>query len=68
MIKTWNLDETWGHTIQVRIGVASNEAFMSRYLPSLTYDRFADTLAEIKADQEKVKTIQLQDIIDEVTL
>ena len=68
VIKTWNLDETWQHTLQVRIGVASNEAFMSRYLPSLTYDRFADTLAEIKADQEKVKTIQLQDIIDEVII
>ncbi len=51
MVKTWNLDETWPHTIQVRIAMASSEAFMARYMPGLTWKKFQEVLA--KAAQEE---------------
>lgn len=44
-ISIWNDDECWPHTIQVRIGMASSEAFMARYMPGLTWKKFQETLA-----------------------
>lgn len=44
-ILSWNLDETWDHTIQVRIGIAHTEAFMARYMPGLTWKKFQEVLA-----------------------
>ena len=60
IIKTWNLDETWDHTIQVRIGFVSSEAFMSRYIPQLQVDQYQRILEEIKATQEAEKALQLE--------
>ncbi len=58
-IKTWNLDDTWDHTLQVRIGFASSDAAMSRYLPAMAWENFAKYLAEAQADQEKLRLEQI---------
>ena len=51
---SWNLDETYDHLIQVRIGMVSNEVFMARYLPTYAYDHFARVLeAQLKVQEEK---------------
>jgi len=62
IIKTWNLDETWPHEIQVRVCMASAEAFMSRYMPSLTWEKMNETLTQALADQDKIKAAQLSQI------
>ena len=62
IIKTWNLDETWPHEIQVRVCMASAEAFMSRYMPSLTWEKMNETLTQALADQDKIKAAQLTQI------
>ena len=54
-IKTWNLDETWDHGIQVRIAMASSEAFMSRYMPSISWEKFQGVLAKASLEQEALK-------------
>lgn len=54
-IKTWNLDETWNHSIQVRVGMASSEAFMSRYMPSISWEKFQEVLARTVVEQEVEK-------------
>lgn len=61
-VKTWNLDETWGHTLTLSLGMASSEAFMSRYLPSMTWEKFRDALAEAAGVQAEIKAAQLEEI------
>lgn len=53
-ILTWNLDETWSHEIQVRIGMAHSEAFMARYMPGLTWKKFQETLS-VAAIEERLR-------------
>ncbi|MBA7471395.1 hypothetical protein ES707_06701 [subsurface metagenome] len=61
-LKAWNEDETYPHTIQVRIGMATSEAFMSRYMPSISWEKFQGTIEAAAVEQEKVKQEQLEKI------
>jgi hypothetical protein len=54
-ILTYNEDTVYNHTLQIRIGVASTEAFMSRYMPSVSWDKFNKILAEAATQQEEIK-------------
>jgi len=51
-IITYNEDTVYNHTVQIRIGIASTEAFMARYLPNITWDKFAETLAQAQEQQQ----------------
>lgn len=63
-IKTWNTDELYNHTIQVRFGFATTEAFMSRYMPSVTWDKFAEVLARTSEQQEAEKVALSEQLIE----
>lgn len=52
---TYNLDDTYGHGVQVRIGQVSNEVFMARFLPTYTYKYFLEMISKLQADQEQAK-------------
>jgi len=65
-IKTWNLDETWDHNIQVRIAMASSEAFMSRYMPSISWNKFQSVLAKAALEQETMKKVVIEQITKEL--
>jgi len=49
----YNEDETYPHTIQVRLGVASKDEFMARYLPTMTYDYFMKLMEKKEAEEEE---------------
>lgn len=66
-IRTWNLDTVWPHTVQVRVCMASERAFMSRYMPSLAWEEFERILAEAAAGQEAMKAAQLEEMLKEIT-
>ncbi len=66
VIKTWNLDETHPHTLQVRIGFASSEVFMSRYMPSVTWDKFNESLKLAAQEQERLRQEQIVFIANQV--
>lgn len=66
IIKTWNEDETYDHTIQVRIGLATLEAYMSRYIPSMTWDKLAEMIAQIETTQEAEKERAIQTLQEEI--
>lgn len=51
-VVVWNDDDTWPHTVQVRVGIASSEAFMSRYMPSVSWGKFQQLLAQAAIEQE----------------
>lgn len=66
VVHTWNLDETHPHGLQVRIGMAHSEAEMSRYMPLLTWENFSRVMAQAQADQDALKEIQKQALIDQI--
>jgi len=66
-IRTWNLDDTWGHSTQVRIGLAASRTEMSRYIPALSFEDFEKMLAESMAAQELIKQSQLEAAIKQLS-
>ena len=50
---TWNNDDTYNHTIHIRLGMVSDEVFMSRFLPSLSYDKMLSVLDDATKKQEE---------------
>ena len=65
-VVTWNDDETYDHTLNVRIGLASNEAFISRYLPGVTLKQLQYVLPGIEKEQEALRVAQLNQIASEI--
>jgi len=63
-IVTWNEDELWDHTIQIRVGLASTRLFMARYLPSIAWEDFGQAMEEAKAEQEVAKAEQIKEILE----
>lgn len=66
-IRTWNEDETWPHSIQVRVGLAATRAEMSRYMPALSFEDFEKMLAESIAGQESIRQLQLAALLKTIT-
>ena len=66
-IRTWNDDDTWPHTTQVRVGMASGRAEMSRYLPAMAWENFERLMAESIAKQESLRQVQLEEALKQIT-
>ena len=66
-IRTWNDDDTWDHTIQVRVGEAASRAEMSRYMPALSFEDFEKMLADSIAQQEAIRQLQLETLLKTIT-
>lgn len=66
-IKSWNIDTVWDHTVTVRVGLASSETEISRYLPGIGLEKMAEALVSMQAVQEEVKRVQLEEIINSLT-
>ena len=60
---TWNEDELWDHTIQVRIGMASSRLFMARYLPSIGWADFAEEMEKTREMQKDVSLVQTKELL-----
>jgi len=60
MIEGWNEDTAWDHTLQVRVAMASQEDYMSRYMPSLQWRKFSEVMAEVVAQQQRERIAQLE--------
>ena len=66
-IRTWNTDIIWDHTLQVRVGIASTRAEMSRYIPALSFENFETLMAEAIVKQEAIRQLQLEAAIKTLT-
>ncbi len=58
-IRTWNLDDTYTHTVSVYIGLVSEESFMMRFLPGLTYEKMLEVLDALKRKEEETRAAAL---------
>jgi len=54
-IYTWNGDDTFDHTVTIRLGMVSKEIFMARYLPTYAYDYQMKIMKQLQEQQEKLK-------------
>jgi len=52
---TFNIDDTYEHWCQVRLGVVSKEIFMARFLPSLSYKEMLEVISRLAQQQESLK-------------
>lgn len=52
LVRSWNLDTQNEHTVLISVGMVSEEAFMMRYLPGLTYEKMVEVLNRMSAQQE----------------
>uniref|UniRef100_A0A6M3Y0V2 Uncharacterized protein n=1 Tax=viral metagenome TaxID=1070528 RepID=A0A6M3Y0V2_9ZZZZ len=63
-IYTYNLDDTYDHQAQARVGLVSQDVYMARWLPTMGYDYFVELLNKMAAEQAKMaaeQAAQLQD-------
>lgn len=51
-IVTYNTGDSYDHLVQVRIGLVSSKVFMARFLPTYTYDKLVELLAQANEEQE----------------
>lgn len=63
-IYTYNDDDTYEHLVNVRIGLVSKDIFIARFLPSMAYKDFAESLLQIQreqtvtAEQQQLETVE----------
>lgn len=62
-ISTFNLDDTYDHTLTVRIGLVSADIFMARFLPTIAYDILTKRLSEIEVEQRAEQELILKEAI-----
>ena len=60
LIKTYNLDDTYEHRIQVRVGLVSKDIFLARFLPSYNYKYFQSMLENLQVEQEAQRKERLK--------
>jgi len=58
---TWNEDDSYEHTIQLRLGMVSSEIFMGRFLPSISYEAMLEVLRQTQLTQEAERQRVLED-------
>jgi len=61
-IYTYNTDDTYAHTVNVRLGLVSKEAYMARFMPTLAWQRFAELLEQLLAEQKAAAVVQFEEI------
>lgn len=52
-IFTYNLDDTYAHSVLVRVGMVSHDIFMARYLPSYSWKYYKQMLEELRVEEER---------------
>lgn len=61
-VKAWNLDTVYSHTISVRLGMASSNTEISRYMPGVAWENLTEAIANMEAVQTATRAAQLAEI------
>lgn len=59
VIETWNLDDTYDHTVLIHVGMVSEEVYKARFLPTIANEQFAKLLADLQAEKQVVQKEQV---------
>jgi hypothetical protein len=63
-ILTYNLDDTYAHEVDIKLGFVTSDIFMARFLPSVSYQFFSDMLTKLGVEQAALAAEQKQQIIN----
>jgi len=63
-VMTYNEDETYEHTVAVRIGLVSKEVFLARFMPTKTHEYLADLLLRLAIERQELELLQRELISD----
>jgi len=63
-IYTYNEDDTYNHTLQVRVGLVSKEVFQARFLPTMAYDYFNKLIEAAGKQQIEARKLRTQEILE----
>jgi len=55
----YNTDDTYDHTVYIRLGLADSDAFMAAFLPTLAYEQTVKLQAEVEAKQAEVRRAEV---------
>jgi len=53
-IYTYNEDDTYDHSVTVRLGFVSKEIFMARFLPTVSYKYFEEMMLRLQRAQQQL--------------
>jgi hypothetical protein len=59
-ILTWNLDDTYDHTLTVRLGMASKEEYQARFLGGIPPKEITTLLSQIQETQESTRGARIK--------
>lgn len=63
-IYTYNYDDTYPHSVDVRVGLVSKEAYQARFLPSIAWGDFAEMMSRLLAEQAEKQAVQKEKIAE----
>jgi len=55
---SYNTDDTYDHSLSVRIGLVSSEVYQARFLPYKGYDYFAKLVEDLAAERTALEKLQ----------
>ena len=59
-IYTYNTDDTYPHSVAVRVGLVSKEVFLARFMPTKGYDYLAELLEKMSLEKEAQAAVQAE--------
>jgi len=59
-IYTYNDDDTYDHSVAVRVGLVSKEVFLARFMPTVGYDYLAQLLEKMSLEKEAQAAVQAE--------
>jgi len=60
----YNTDTQYNHEFQVLLGIESKDVFLSRYVPSMTYELFIKSMEEQKDKANEIQMSELKNMLD----
>jgi hypothetical protein len=62
-ILSWNEDDTYAHSFQIRIGQVSAEVFIASFLPSMSMDKMTEQIAAVAQEKEKASEVSMEEAL-----
>ena len=60
---SWNEDDTYAHTFQIRIGQVSAEVFIASFLPSMTMEKLTEELKATGVAQKEASAVSMEEAL-----
>lgn len=61
-VYSYNLDDTYDHVVDIRVGLVSQEVFMARFLPTKGYDYLMELTAKLALEQDQRAAAQAEQL------